>query len=94
MPGETIAKSINDGFGQTLGKIGMIIVLGVIIGKFLEKSGGAFAMAEKIIQLMGKKNVTAAMDEFNNFFFQISKITSSHVAGRVYSVMAWQLSPP
>ena len=61
MPGETIAKSINDGFGQTLGKIGMIIVLGVIIGKFLEKSGGAFAMAEKIIQLMGKKNVTAAM---------------------------------
>ncbi|HEX6224254.1 MAG TPA: GntP family permease [Chryseolinea sp.] len=61
MPVGTIASSINDGFGQTLGKIGMIIVLGVIIGKFLEKSGGAFAMAEKIIQLMGKKNVTAAM---------------------------------
>src|SRR5688572_4365461 len=61
MPVGTIASSINDGFGQTLGKIGMIIVLGVIIGKFLEKSGGAFAMAEKIIQVMGKKNVPAAM---------------------------------
>jgi gluconate:H+ symporter, GntP family len=61
MPVGTIATSINDGFGQTLGKIGMIIVLGVIIGKFLEKSGGAFAMAEKIIQVMGKKNVPAAM---------------------------------
>ena len=61
MPLDMITKSINDGFGQTLGKIGMIIVLGVIIGKFLEKSGGAFAMAEKIIQVMGKKNVPAAM---------------------------------
>jgi gluconate:H+ symporter, GntP family len=61
MPLGSIVSSINDGFGQTLGKIGMVIVLGVIIGEFLEKSGGAFALAESMIKLIGKKNVTAVM---------------------------------
>lgn len=58
---DTIVESINEGFGGTLGKIGMVIVLGVIIGEFLEKSGGAFALAESIIQLIGKKSVVAVM---------------------------------
>lgn len=58
---ELVVTSINEGFGGTLGKIGMVIVLGVIIGEFLEKSGGAFAMAEKIIAIIGKKRVATAM---------------------------------
>jgi gluconate:H+ symporter, GntP family len=61
MPLNSIVGSINDGFGQTLGKIGMVIVLGVIIGEFLEKSGGAFALAESMLTLIGRKNVTAVM---------------------------------
>ncbi len=61
MPLSVIIESINDGFGSTLGKIGLVIVIGVIIGEFLEKSGGAFAMAEKILQIIGKNRVPTAM---------------------------------
>lgn len=56
-----IIKSVNDGFGETLGKIGLIIVLGIMIGAFLENSGGAFTLAEKVLGIIGKKRVTLAM---------------------------------
>ncbi|MEJ0057700.1 MAG: hypothetical protein WDN75_19865 [Bacteroidota bacterium] len=36
-------------------------MIGVIIGEFLEKSGGAFAMAEKILKVIGKNRVPTAM---------------------------------
>ncbi len=61
MPMPDIIASINGGFGDTLGKIGLIIVLGVIIGAFLENSGGAFALAEKVLKVIGKKRVPTAM---------------------------------
>ncbi|HQS52483.1 MAG TPA: GntP family permease, partial [Daejeonella sp.] len=54
-------KSINDGFGNTLGKIGIVIALGVIIGAFLEYSGGAYKLAEIVIKIIGKKRVHEAM---------------------------------
>ena len=47
MPLNQIIESVNKGFGNTLGGIGMIIILGVIIGAVLENSGGAYALAEK-----------------------------------------------
>lgn len=56
-----IIDSINDGFGSTLGKIGLIIVLGVMIGSFLENSGGAFSLAEKVLSIIGRGRVTQAM---------------------------------
>ncbi len=56
-----IVKSITDGFGGTVGSIGIVIVAGTIIGIFLEKSGGAFRMAEAVLKLTGKKNVPLAM---------------------------------
>jgi GntP family gluconate:H+ symporter len=61
MPLDLIVKSVNDGFGETLGKIGLIIVLGVIIGAFLENSGGAYAIAAKVLSIIGEKQVTKAM---------------------------------
>ncbi|MDX1940404.1 MAG: GntP family permease [Saprospiraceae bacterium] len=61
MPFKEIITSINTGFGETLGKIGLIIVLGIIIGVFLENSGGAYALAEKVLRLTGKKRVPTAM---------------------------------
>ncbi|WP_419213076.1 GntP family permease [Maribacter sp. X9] len=61
MPFSEIIVSINDGFGSTLGKIGLIIVLGVIIGAFLENTGGAFAIAEKVLKIIGSKRVPTAM---------------------------------
>lgn len=61
MPGEEVIASINEGFGKTLGSIGLIIILGVIIGAFLENTGGAYAIARKILNLLGRKKVTPAM---------------------------------
>ena len=61
MPLSQIIASVNEGFGGTLGKIGLIIILGVIIGAFLENTGGAYALAEKVLNLIGKKRVPATM---------------------------------
>jgi GntP family gluconate:H+ symporter len=61
MPLSKIAKSINDGFGGTLGYIGIVIVCGTIIGTFLEFSGGAFTLADRILKLIGEKRVPLAM---------------------------------
>ena len=51
MPLGEIVNSINDGFGRTLGSIGIVIIAGVIIGTFLEHSGGAFRIAERILSM-------------------------------------------
>lgn len=61
MPLEDIVASINSGFGDTLGKIGLIIIFGVIIGAFLENSGGAYKIAQAILKVVGKKRVPTAM---------------------------------
>lgn len=58
---EILVQSINDGFGITLGKIGIVIVLGVIIGAFLEQTGGAFKLAEVVLKIIGKNRVHEAM---------------------------------
>jgi gluconate:H+ symporter, GntP family len=61
MPLDEIVESINDGFGGTIGSIGIVIIAGVIIGQFLENSGGAYAMADMILKVIGKKHVPMAM---------------------------------
>lgn len=61
MPLADIVDSINAGFGGTIGYIGIVIVAGTIIGAFLEKSGGAFSIAERVLKVTGKKNVPMAM---------------------------------
>lgn len=61
MPVDLILKSITDGFGGVLGSIGLLILLGVIMGTFLEKTGGALVIAEKVLSWIGEKSVTMAM---------------------------------
>lgn len=61
MPFADIIKSVNEGFGNTLGGIGLIIILGVIIGAFLENTGGAYAIAEKVLKVIGRNRVPSAM---------------------------------
>ena len=58
---DLILTSIEEGFGGTLGKIGLVILLGIIIGAFLENSGGAYKLAEVVLKIIGKKRVHAAM---------------------------------
>ena len=61
MPLPEIIQSVNGGFGSTVGYIGIVIVAGCIIGTFLEESGGAYIMAQKILKLLGEKHVPLAM---------------------------------
>ena len=58
---EEVVKSVNSGFGNTIGFIGIVILAGSIIGKFLEKSGGAFTLAGSTLKIVGKKNVPLAL---------------------------------
>ncbi|MEX2230837.1 MAG: GntP family permease [Cyclobacteriaceae bacterium] len=61
MSSELILKSIADGFGGVMGRIGLVILLGVIIGTFLEKTGGALVIAQKVLSWIGEKSVMLAM---------------------------------
>lgn len=57
MPAAEVLSSITEGFGGTIGSVGLIIILGIIIGVFLEKSGGALVLAERVLGFIGKKRV-------------------------------------
>jgi gluconate:H+ symporter, GntP family len=59
-PTDTIT-SITTGFGTTLGSIGIVIGLGVAVGKILEVSGGADALARAFLKAFGKGREPWAM---------------------------------
>ena len=54
---EELIQSLQDGFGTTLGSIGMIIVAGLIIGTFVEESGGAHVIANFFVKIFGAKRI-------------------------------------
>ena len=56
-----IVASVNNGFGNIVGYIGIVIIIGCIIGTFLEESGGAYIMARSVIRFSGEKRVPLAM---------------------------------
>ncbi len=60
--GSTIVAKLAEGFGDTLGSIGIIIAFGTIIGVFLEKSGGTRVMADAILKAVGVKRSALAMN--------------------------------
>ncbi len=61
MPTELIIKSISEGFGGVMGSVGLLILLGVILGTFLEKTGGAMVIAEKVLKWVGEKSVNLSL---------------------------------
>ncbi len=61
MPSDLILKSITDGFGGVMGSVGLLILFGVIMGTFLEKTGGAIVIADKILKWIGEKSVNLSM---------------------------------
>ncbi len=61
VPNKELIAAVSTGFGETLGKIGIIIVLGCVIGSFLENSGGAYSLAEKVLSIIGRNRVPTAM---------------------------------
>lgn len=56
-----IEETIRTGFGGLLTGIGIVIILGTIIGKILEKSGSAIVMADTVLKVVGEKRPGLAM---------------------------------
>lgn len=61
MPVLEIGSTIRSGFGGILTYIGIVIILGTIIGKILEKSGAAIVMADTVLKAVGEKRPGLAM---------------------------------
>jgi Gnt-I system high-affinity gluconate transporter len=56
-----ILLSMEKGVGSTLGGIALIICLGAILGKMLEKSGATQQISDTLINAFGKKNIQWAI---------------------------------
>lgn len=52
---------VMNGFGSTIGNIGIVIILGCAIGVILEDTGGALVLANTILKWVGRKNSKLAM---------------------------------
>ncbi len=57
-----VTSTFMNGFGKTLGSIGIIIAFGTIIGAYLEKSGGAKTLANWALKTIGKNRSVLAMN--------------------------------
>lgn len=61
MPANDILKTIQDGMGNTLGFVALVVGLGGMFGAILEHSGGAESVANHLLKTFGIKNAPWAM---------------------------------
>ncbi|MGZ8540866.1 MAG: GntP family permease [Chitinophagaceae bacterium] len=58
---DSIVATLKAGFGHTMEKIGLLILLGTILGVILEKTGATMSMAGYILKKVKEKNAPAAI---------------------------------
>lgn len=56
-----VANAITDGFGGTLGSIGIVIGFGVMLGRVMEVAGASERLAYSFVKMLGKKREDWAM---------------------------------
>lgn len=61
MPLPEITETVTLGFGNTLGSIGMVTGLGVMLGKFMYEAGGIESIANAILKAFGDKRAPHAV---------------------------------
>ncbi len=61
MPPLELIDAIKAGMGNTLGFVATVVGLGAMFGAILEHSGGAQAIAQKMVQKFGESNAPSAM---------------------------------
>ncbi|WNH10689.1 GntP family permease [Thalassobellus suaedae] len=66
----SLGKRLGVAFGNTSGKIGILIALASVIGTSLMRSGGAERIVRSLLKLFGKKNSSLAL-LFSNFTLSI-----------------------
>ena len=59
-PSDTVSM-VESGFGNILGSVGIIVLVGGIIGTMLQKSGAALVIANTILSVVGEKHAATAM---------------------------------
>jgi GntP family gluconate:H+ symporter len=58
---EKVVPTLLEGFGTTLGSVALLIGLGAMLGRLVEVSGGAQALADDLIRLFGEKRAPFAL---------------------------------
>jgi GntP family gluconate:H+ symporter len=61
LPLHDIVVTANEGFGNMMAHIGLIVVLGTLIGTVLEKTGATLCIADAIIRFFGKDKPVLAI---------------------------------
>jgi gluconate transporter len=61
MAPDKVLKSIQNGFGEALGFIAVVVGLGTMVGRFLEYSGGGRALADWLLDRFGRDRAAWAM---------------------------------
>lgn len=52
-----VAQGVSQGFGKMLGSTGITIISGLIIGEFLDKTGGAAVISKSLMRYFGKNRM-------------------------------------
>ncbi|WP_210270058.1 GntP family permease [Aureimonas mangrovi] len=61
IPGSQIISTLTTAFGSTLGGVALLVALGAMLGRLLEVSGGAQALADGLIARFGDKRAPLAL---------------------------------
>jgi len=61
LPAHTIVTTIKEGFGSTMGSIGLLIILGAMIGIILDKTGATISIAGYILSKTGENRSARAL---------------------------------
>lgn len=61
MPLSKLLSAIQTGIGGTLGSVALVIVLGAILGKWMEESGAAHCITQTLVKKFGVKNIQWAV---------------------------------
>jgi gluconate transporter len=61
MPPQSVLRSIQNGFGEALGFIAVVVGLGAVIGRFVEHSGGGRELAGWLLSKFGRERAAWAV---------------------------------
>jgi GntP family gluconate:H+ symporter len=61
VPISAIATTLTGGFGGTLGTVALLVALGAMLGRLIEHSGGAKALADRFVDIFGEKRAPFAL---------------------------------
>jgi Gnt-I system high-affinity gluconate transporter len=61
MPLTKLLLSIQNGIGSTLGSVALVIVMGAILGKWMEETGAAHRITQSLVKKFGIKNIQWAV---------------------------------